>query len=204
MKDIEFLKEIMRDWYFNYNLLSGKFSVYQAPIVWNGQIVRDTYEQFKRFLNTDEMNISQERKEYSKNYPFYFLNDENREMFVWNNDNLQYEPICEHFKDMPDYYFLYINKISPKSDFRFIPYKLKSVSYSILKNHHFQFQYKVFEKLGIVVFYTLKSMSYGKFSFLGVETYGHMIICPITKDCRIASEKQSFLLEQKFVLKMIS
>ena len=205
--DTEYLKEIMRDWYFNYNLLNNQFSIYknQTPMLWKTGIVREIYEKFEKFLSTDEMNIlSKKKKEYDPNYPFYFLNDNNREMFVWNIDTAQYEPICDNFNDMPDYSFLYINKISPKSNFRFINYNLKSVSYSILKNHYFQFQYKIMENLGIVVIYTLKSTAWGKFSFLGVETYGHMIICPITKDNRIAREKQSFLIEKSFVKKLLS
>lgn len=200
------LKKIMAQWYFNYCNLHQSFEFPAGVVSWKSPLLEEIYYNFQDFLRTDDMYIlNKNPKELDLAHPFYFANTNERQMFVWNTDNLQYEPVFKDYDILGDYNFLYVNKLYKDTDFRFIDYSLKSVSYSILKNHHFKFKSKVFENLGIAVLYSEEKKHLCKYSFMGVETYGHMIICPIAKNTHteIAKNKKHFLLDKSIVRKML-
>lgn len=204
--DIYDLKNIMAQWYFNYCNLHQSFEFPAGVVSWKSTLLEEIYQNFQEFLRTDDMYILNKKpKELDLAHPFYFENTNDRQMFVWNTDNLQYEPVFKDYKKLGDYNFLYVNKLYRDTDFRFVDYSLKSVSYSILKNHHFQFQSKIFENLGIALLYSEAKKHLCKYSFMGVETYGHMIICPIAKNTHteIEKNKKHFLLDKSIVRKML-
>lgn len=203
--DIEDLKNIMAKWYFCHCNLHQPFTL-PSNLSWKESILEYTFEVFQKFLKEEDYFILyEEPKKFDSARPFYFENEKKFQMRVWNPYTFKYEPILENFDDIDDYYFLYINKCDYNEDFRFIDYSVKSVSYSVLKNYYFNFQAKVFDNLGIAVLYSHRCKDYAKYRFLGVETCGHMIICPIVQNTftEIAKNKKHFLIDKDIVKKML-
>lgn len=203
--DIEDLKNIMAKWYFCHCNLHQPF-ILPSNLSWKESIIEYTFDIFQEFLKKeDDFVLLEHPKKFISSHPFYFDNTDNFQMYVWNPYVLKYEPILENFNDTDNYYFLYINKLDSNRDFYFIDYSVKSVSYSILKNYYFNFQTKVFDNLGIAVLYSHKCKDYAKYRFLGVETCGHMIVCPIVQNTftEIAKKKKHFLIDKDIVKKML-
>lgn len=205
MKSYYYLKEIMRNWYLFHNDPIQNFICPQQDDSWN-EFYTIVYDRFKSFLAEETMLLQPKvLDKFNDKFPFFFLNNDDKPMYLWCQHSKKYEEVVDNFNEQPNYYFLYVNRMRLSQEIKFIPYSLKSFSYSVLKNKYHQFKWNFFPKLNLAVAITEKEFPYTDncpIHFMNIKSNGSMILAPY-KNGKIITNVNHFLCDKNIAKKMI-